>query len=243
MLPGLATALVAPLPGLHCPLLPARLAVCRLQVWVDVTEEVQQRIREGRYEGRWHGHVHTSQVGLGGESGAAGCGWKFTGCLTWPPFPGGGGITRLQPLLALTTLAPLPACLRWQVSLVQDSRHRPMDLRAQAPQPQHAQQAQHAGHPQQHQQQQPYPTTAQAQLDGAAKAGAGGPGWELLLMVGSAVAAEARQAVKVGSWEGTRGGQPRVENYVPVWWLGCEIFRGAVLGGAGRALLLKNCIF
>jgi len=97
----------------------------------------------------------------------------------------------------------IQAFLHLQVSLVQDSRHRPMDLRAQ--QPQHAHHGQqHLAQQAQHPQDLPEQGAAAAGLphagasDGANSSTRGA--WELLLMVGSQVAAEVRRAVKVSHW-------------------------------------------
>ena len=67
-----------------------------------------------------------------------------------------------------------------QVQLVCDNPHRPMDLRAPAPQP--------------------GPLAAQPDADGSSAAAPAQPsGWQALLQAGSAIAAEARAALKASS--------------------------------------------
>ncbi len=77
--------------------------------------------------------------------------------------------------------------VRRQAELVQDSKHRPMDLRA-VP-----------AHP-----------AEQRTQSARSHSTEGGPAWDAMLMVASAIAAEARQAVKVGSLEVSRAVQTLV---------------------------------
>ena len=121
-----------------------------------MTSEVQSRIAKSVASAGFVGHIHTSQVGWTREQLAC------------------------QQMARNMKVASEHAhcCPLLQVSIKQETRHRPMDLRAGRSRVRHVSAA----------------VEDQGELGGCADA----PNWEPALKIASTIAAEARAAVKVG---------------------------------------------
>ena len=134
-----------------------------LQVFLDVTNEVQSRIAKTVLSSSFVGHIHTSQVG---------CTREKLPCQQ---------LARCTQKHINKQVAPRVL----QVSIKQETRHRPMDLRAARSRGRLVSAA----------------VEDQWELDGCTAV----PDWELALKVASTIAAEARAAVKVGCchWKGS----------------------------------------
>ena len=132
-----------------------------LSSWYAVTEEVSRRISRGAYSQQWCGHVHRSEVchSLPFVCNLHASYYRHDSA---PKYCMWGPKTR--------EIKGIKACLV-QLGVVQENRHRIMDLRA------------NTDHSQEH----------------LATADACTQPWQLKLKVGSQVAAEARAAVKACS--------------------------------------------